>query len=61
MAEVDYNTLLQVYQKKLNELMMQNVALEARIIILNQQLATISEELEKLKSSRRKASTGDDK
>jgi len=54
MAEVDYNTLLQVYQKKLTELMMQNIALEARIVVM-------SEQINSSKPSSRKTSTGSDK
>ena len=54
MAEVDYNVLLQVYQKKLTERMMQNVALEARIIVM-------SEAINSSKPSSRKTSTGSDK
>jgi hypothetical protein len=52
MDEIDFNTFITIYQKRLNESITQSIALEARVINLNQKIASLTEELESLKSSR---------
>lgn len=52
MNETDFNTFISVYQKRLNESITQSIALEARVISLNQKISSLTEEIESLKSSR---------
>lgn len=42
-SEQDYQALLSVYQKKVSDLVSQNIALEARIIVLSSQLNSIQQ------------------
>lgn len=52
MDEIDFNTFISVYQKRLNDSITQSIALEAKVIVLNQKIATLSQEIELLKSSK---------
>lgn len=66
MNETDYKNLLTVYQQKSSDLFVQNIALESRILTLNQIIDSLSKrmndlsaELEKLKVSKsRKSGVG---
>lgn len=59
MDEVDFNTFISVYQKRLNDSITQSIALEARVITLNQKINSLTEELESLKNSRSRRKTED--
>lgn len=51
--EIDYNSVLQVYQKRLSDLIQQNIFLEAKGNILTQTVNSLREkitELEEIKS-----------
>lgn len=66
MNETDYKNLLTIYQQKSSELFVQNIALESRILTLNQIIDSLSKklnetniEVEKLKTSKtRKTGVG---
>lgn len=59
MDEVDFNTFISVYQKRLSDSITQSIALESRVIILNQKIKSLTEELESLKNSRSRKKTED--
>lgn len=51
-VEIDYSSLVQVYQKKIAELIQQNVLLETRGNILAQTVKTLKEQLTELESAK---------
>ncbi|WJZ48411.1 hypothetical protein [Synechococcus phage DSL-LC02] len=50
MDDIDFNTFISVYQKKLNESITQSIALEARVISLSQKVSSLTQEIESLKA-----------
>lgn len=66
MNETDYKNLLTIYQQKSSDLFVQSIALESRILTLNQIIDSLSKklnevnaELEKVKASKsRKSGVG---
>ena len=51
-VEIDYSSLVQVYQKKIAELIQQNVLLETRGNILAQTVKSLKEQLTELESTK---------
>jgi len=51
-VEIDYSSLVQVYQKKISELIQQNVLLETRGNILAQTVKSLKEQLTELESNK---------
>lgn len=49
-VEIDYSSLVQVYQKKMTELIQQNVLLETRGNILAQKVSSLQEKITELES-----------
>lgn len=60
MTEQEYNILIQVYQKKLNEVLTQSIALESRVVFLNQQINSLNEEISRLTKSSSRKKTSDE-
>ena len=59
-VEIDYNSLIQVYQKRLSDLIQQNIILQTRGNILTQTVNSLKEkitELESVKSTGTKKKT----
>ena len=50
--EIDYSSLVQVYQKKITELMQQNVLLETRGNILAQTVNSLREKITELEETK---------
>jgi hypothetical protein len=59
MEDIDFNTFISVYQKRLNDSITQSIAFESRVIILTQKINSLTKELESLKSSRSRKKTED--
>lgn len=59
MDDIDFNTFISVYQKRLSESVTQAIALEARVISLTQKVNLLNQEIESLKSSRSRKKTED--
>lgn len=59
MDDIDFNTFISVYQKRLNESTTQSIALEARVISLSQKVSSLTQEIESLKASRSRKKTED--
>ena len=51
-VEIDYNSLIQVYQKRLSDLVQQNIILETRGNILTQTVNSLREKITELESSK---------
>jgi len=51
-VEIDYSSLVQVYQKKMTELIQQNVLLETRGNILAQKVKSLQEQITELESAK---------
>lgn len=51
-VEIDYSSLVQVYQKKITELMQQNVLLETRGNILAQTVNSLREKITELEETK---------
>lgn len=51
-VEIDYSSLVQVYQKKMTELIQQNVLLETRGNILAQKVKSLQEQITELESTK---------
>lgn len=49
MDDIDFNTFISVYQKRLNETVTQSIALEAKVVILSQKVTSLSQQIESLK------------
>ena len=49
-VEIDYNSLIQVYQKRLSDLIQQNIILETRGNILTQTVNSLKEKITELES-----------
>lgn len=60
MTEQEYNILIQVYQKKLNEVLTQSIALESRVVFLNQQINSLNEEINRLTKTNPRKKTSDE-
>jgi len=52
MDDIDFNTFISIYQKRLNDSITQSIALEARVITLTQKVNSLTQELETLKLSK---------
>jgi len=59
MDDIDFNTFISVYQKRLNESITQSIALETRVISLSQKVSSLTQEVESLKASRSRKKTED--
>lgn len=57
-VEIDYNSLIQVYQKRLSDLVQQNIILETRGNILTQTVNSLREKITELEETK---STGTSK
>ena len=55
--EIDYSSLVQVYQKKITELMQQNVLLETRGNILAQTVNSLREKITELEETKSTGTT----
>lgn len=51
-VEIDYNSLIQVYQKRLSDLVQQNIILETRGNILTQTVSSLREKITELESDK---------
>lgn len=51
-VEIDYNSLIQVYQKRLSDLVQQNIILETRGNILTQTVNSLREKITELESDK---------
>ncbi len=56
-VEIDYNSLVSVYQKKLSELLQQNILLETRGNILTQTVNSLREKITELELSKSTSTT----
>ena len=56
-VEIDYSSLVQVYQKKITELMQQNVLLETRGNILAQTVNSLREKITELEETKSTGTT----
>lgn len=54
MDDIDYNSFLSIYQKRLNDAITQSIALEARVVFLTQKVSSLTQELETLKASKQR-------
>jgi vacuolar-type H+-ATPase subunit E/Vma4 len=50
--EIDYNSVIQVYQKRLSDLIQQNILLEARGNILTQTVNSLREKITELEETK---------
>jgi hypothetical protein len=51
-VEIDYNSLIQVYQKRLSDLIQQNIILETRGNILTQTVNSLREKITELEETK---------
>jgi len=56
-VEIDYNSLIQVYQKRLSDLVQQNIILETRGNILTQTVNSLREKITELESDKSTGTT----
>jgi len=56
-VEIDYNSLIQVYQKRLSDLIQQNIILETRGNILTQTVSSLREKITELESDKSTGTT----
>ena len=56
-VEIDYNSLIQVYQKRLSDLVQQNIILETRGNILTQTVNSLREKITELESAKSTSTT----